>query len=103
MAFNRLRSRILGFRKALVSIRFTFRWPSGISQTTGPLALNRRHVIVEGACHYQPEEIVLERDYICEGESIELTAPEGEDHIWSTGEMGEEIVVCAGGILLCRL
>lgn len=72
-------------------------WPSGVSQTIEGMAINQRHVIVENGCSYQPEEIISSRDYICNGESVDLTAPEGEGHVWSTGEMGASIVASKEG------
>ena len=74
-------------------------WPSGIRTLIENPAINTAHKIPETSCILDDETIaVIGSTALCEGEMVELTAPEGyEQTLWSNGQTGSTIEVTVPG------
>lgn len=74
-------------------------WPSGIVTKIDNPEINTNHAVPEASCILAPEAIgVIGNLALCEGESVQLTAPGGyDDIIWSIGGANPTIEVTQPG------
>jgi hypothetical protein len=73
-------------------------WPSGIISTYYDLDPNQSHILPEAECTFTAGEVgVSGITQLCEGESIDLTAPEGYTYLWNTGQTAQTITVNSAG------
>ena len=74
-------------------------WPSGLRSKIENPDINTAHHVMEANCTLDEETIeVMGATEICEGETVELAAPEGYDEVmWSTGAISPTIVVSQPG------
>lgn len=77
----------------------TIRWPSGIEETFNDLAVDQTVTVIENTC-ISPVAIISTEvaPIVCgNGDAITLTANDGFDYIWSTGETTRDIEVSEAG------
>lgn len=74
------------------------KWPSGLIETFQPPAVNEFLTIIENNC-ISPEATITPdgSTTFCSGDSVVLTAPDGFNYEWSTGETTPSITVTEGG------
>lgn len=74
-------------------------WPSGVQQTLYDLDVNQYHELVEIGCTNDVADLTVNgENFICPGETVEITAPDGaESYQWSNGETGQTIEVGEAG------
>ncbi|KAA3632165.1 MAG: CRTAC1 family protein, partial [Bacteroidetes bacterium] len=74
------------------------RWPSGIVDKYDNVESNQLITIIENNCISPSAEIALDgATTICPGESTTLSAPDGFEYFWSTGENSQAIEVTEQG------
>ena len=74
------------------------RWPSGIIDTYLNIDADQQLTLIEDNCVSPPATVMaLGETTFCSGESVELSAPEGFNYLWSNGEMTQNIVVADAG------
>ncbi|MBK7407487.1 MAG: VCBS repeat-containing protein [Saprospirales bacterium] len=87
----------LGAAETLDSL--VINWPSGIKETYQPPVVNQYLTIIEDNCISPTASITPDgATTFCSGESVQLTAPEGFNYEWSTGETGQSITVTEAGL-----
>lgn len=88
----------LGQATAIDSVVVT--WPSGVRTVLENPAINITHTLLEASCLLAPATIgVLGSTTLCEGETVQLIAPEGFDNIrWSNGDTDAVLEVSEPGI-----
>lgn len=68
------------------------KWPSGIITTIENPDINTTHDLIEAPCIAAPSEIsAAGLTTICPGESVQLTAEQGESYTWSNGATTQSI------------
>jgi hypothetical protein len=74
------------------------RWPSGMVTSIQNPAINTQHNLIESSCTLDPVAITVSgTTQICEGQSVELSAPTGSTYAWSNGGNTQSITVGAAG------
>lgn len=74
------------------------RWPSGMVTSIENPAINQQHFILESSCTNDPVAITANGStQICEGQSVELVAPQGSMYVWSNGGNNQVNTVTASG------
>ena len=74
------------------------KWPSGLEETFQPPVFNQFLTIIENNC-ISPVATITPGGptTFCAGENVALTAPEGFNYEWSTGETTQSITVTEAG------
>lgn len=74
------------------------RWPSGMVTSIDNPAINTQHFVTEASCILDPVAITASGStQLCEGQSVELTAPEGTSYVWSNGVNTQNNVITESG------
>ncbi len=74
------------------------RWPSGMVTSLQNPAINTQLNIIESSCTLDPIEIAVSGNTeICEGQTVSLSAPEGNSYAWSNGSNTQSIEVSQDG------
>lgn len=74
------------------------KWPSGVITSIDSPEINTQHHLIEAECIVGPNEIDYEGSLsICPGTSIELSAENGAEYLWSNGADTQSIDVTEGG------
>lgn len=74
------------------------KWPSGMITTLENPEINQQHLVLESSCILDPIALSVAGDTeLCEGENVELIAPEGSSYFWSNGETSQSISVNSAG------
>ena len=76
------------------------KWPSGLMTTIEHPAINTTLTISEVDANCFADAITIEADgatAICPGETVQLTAPEGIQYLWSNGDTTQTITVATPG------
>lgn len=83
---------IFGLGHAPVVDSLIVNWPNGLIESHYGLAVNQTLELIEG--NLAPE-IAYEADYLCVGDSIELTTQGFESYLWSNGDTTSTINVAS--------
>lgn len=79
-------------------------WPSGIRDVYLDLEVNQKLLATEGVCIRPLVNLsTTEPPILCEGETIDLMAPEGFSYQWNTGETDKSIEVDSEGFYHFRM
>lgn len=74
------------------------KWPSGIITTIDDAEINTTHDLIEAPCIAAPSAVSVEGfTTICPGESVQLTATNGDAYTWSNGETTQSITAADPG------
>jgi hypothetical protein len=78
------------------------KWPGGLTERYEEVAVNQHLQLIEGASLINgPAPIVFDGDlYLCPGDSLVCTLPEGSSYSWSSGATGQSVVIYEPGIYL---
>lgn len=74
------------------------RWPSGMVTSIQNPTINTLHNLIESSCTLDPVSIAVNGNtQICEGQTVELSAPAGSTFAWSNGDNTQTISVAQSG------
>jgi len=89
---------IFGLGSISVVDSLVVKWNRGLTETYYNVPVNQHLQLIEGTSISQPFEIVANATQLCQNDSIELHAANGENYIWNTGETTQSIIVNTPGI-----
>ena len=75
------------------------KWPSGIVDRFNDLQAGESYLVNEGSCLTTFFETILDgNQFICEGDTVTISAPDASSYLWSTGATTKSITVSDPGI-----
>ncbi len=87
-----------GLGQATAINQVIVKWPSGMITTIENPEINQQHLVLESNCILDPVALVVNGNTnLCEGQSVVLSAPDGDSYFWSNGETTQSIQVSSGG------
>ncbi len=74
------------------------KWPSGLKEVFETPYIDQFLTIVENDCAYPGNNIFSNGiTIVCSGEELNLNAPAGDQYLWSTGDVTQQLAVNQGG------